>query len=157
MDGTLSDHLRGAGPAADEFAAVHALSQRGAGRSWWPALFAAIDARDADRFVAFLTSDAQFRFGNGPLLCGQPAIRAAVAGFFGAIRACQHRIIGIWSEAGSFVCEGEVTYTRLDGARVTVPFVNVMALQDHKISIYRIYIDNTPLFAPATPGIAAGD
>jgi len=45
------------------------------------------------------------------------------------------------------VCEGEVTYTRRDGTKVTVPFANVFELRGPLISIYRIYIDNSPLFA----------
>ena len=30
----------------------------------WARLLAAIDARDADAFTAFLTEDGEFRFGN---------------------------------------------------------------------------------------------
>jgi hypothetical protein len=45
------------------------------------------------------------------------------------------------------VCEGLVTYTRLDGSQVIVPFVNVFYLRGDKIARYLIYIDNGPLFA----------
>jgi ketosteroid isomerase-like protein len=117
--------------------------------SWCAPLFAAIDARDADAFASFLAADAQFRFGNAPVVAGRAAIRDAVAGFFGAIRACSHRLLGTWQGEGGFVCEGEVTYTRLDGGRVVLPFVNVLVLRGGKISGYRIYIDNGPLFAPS--------
>ena len=48
----------------------------------WARLFAAIDARDADAFAAFLAEDGEFRFGNAPAVRGRAAIRAAVAGFF---------------------------------------------------------------------------
>ncbi len=117
--------------------------------AWCAPLFAAIDARDADAFASFLTADAQFRFGNAPVVAGQAAIRDVVAGFFGAIRACSHRLLASWQGPAGFVCEGEVTYTRLDGAQVVLPFVNVLALRGAKIVGYRIYIDNGPLFAPS--------
>jgi len=113
----------------------------------WARLFAAIDARDADAFAAFLTEDGEFRFGNAPPVVGRPAIRAAVAGFFAAIGGCRHRLIMSWTGHGSTVCEGEVTYTRLDGSTVTVPFVNVFELRSGRIRSYRIYIDNGPLFS----------
>ena len=116
----------------------------------WARLFAAIDARDADAFVAFITEDGEFRFGNAPPVVGRAAIRAAVAGFFQAIGGCRHRLLGSWTGSGSAVCEGQVTYTRHDGSTLTVPFVNVFALRGGLIQSYRIYIDNGPLFsAPA--------
>ncbi len=114
---------------------------------WWRRLFAAIDARDAVRFAAFLTADARFRFGNLPEVVGREAIATVVAQFFAAIGGCAHRLIAVWYGPGSAVCEGEVTYTRLDGKVVTVPFANVFALRGTDIASYQIFIDNTPLFA----------
>ena len=116
-------------------------------RAWWGRLLAVIDARDADGFVAFLTPDAEFRFGNAPAVHGREAIRAAVAGFFTVIAGCRHRLIGAWNGPGTAVCEGEVTYTRLDGSTVTIPFVNVFELRGERVASYRIYIDNAPLFS----------
>ena len=116
----------------------------------WARLFAAIDGRDADAFVAFIAEDGEFRFGNAPPVVGRAAIRAAVAGFFAAIGGCRHRLLASWTSPGTAVCEGEVTYTRHDGSTLAVPFVNVFALGDGRIRSYRIYIDNGPLFsAPA--------
>jgi limonene-1,2-epoxide hydrolase len=116
-------------------------------RTWWERLLGVIDARDADGFVACLTPDAEFRFGNAPSVHGREAIRAAVAGFFSVIGGCRHRLIGAWNGAGTAVCEGEVTYTRLDGSTVTIPFVNVFGLSGEHVASYRIYIDNAPLFS----------
>ena len=45
------------------------------------------------------------------------------------------------------MCEGLVTYTRLDGSQVAIPFVNVFYLRGDQIARYLIYIDNGPLFA----------
>jgi len=114
---------------------------------WLRDLFEAIDARDAQRFVGFLTPDASFRFGSAPPAKGVEEIAAAVDGFFASIAGCRHRLIDSWHGEDSLVVEGEVTYTRLDGADVTVPFANVFVMEDSKIADYRIYIDNGPLFA----------
>ncbi|MEP6884851.1 MAG: nuclear transport factor 2 family protein [Gammaproteobacteria bacterium] len=115
--------------------------------AWWQHLFSAIDARDSAGFVALLTPDAHFRFGNGPTVIGCEAIGAAVSGFFSAIASCRHRLIRSWSTPTGVACEGEVTYGRLDGSTITVPFANVLDLQGDLVCSYRIYIDNSPLFS----------
>jgi ketosteroid isomerase-like protein len=115
--------------------------------SGWARLFTAIDARDADAFANFITADGEFRIANAPPVVGRAAIRAAVAGFFGAIGGCRHRLRRFWTGHGTAVCEGEVTYTRLDGSTLTVPFANVFELAGGRISSYRLYIDNGPLFS----------
>ena len=114
--------------------------------AWWERVFAAIDAGNAAGFVDFLTSDAQFRFGNAPVVVGRDAIHAAAAGFFAAIASSRHRLLGMWNGAATAVCEGEVTYTRHDGSTISVPFANVFELRGDKIAAYRIYIDNSSLF-----------
>jgi ketosteroid isomerase-like protein len=114
--------------------------------AWWERLFAVIDTRDAAAFLNFLTPDAQFRFGNAPTIIGSEAIGAAVAGFFAAIASCRHQLLRTWGGPAAVACEGAVTYTRHDGSAVTVPFANVFELRGTKITAYRIYIDNSPLF-----------
>jgi hypothetical protein len=52
---------------------------------WLQPLFAAVDRRDAEAFVTFLTDDAVFRFGNAEGVAGRTAIREAVDGFFQSI------------------------------------------------------------------------
>lgn len=117
-------------------------------RGWLERLFAVVDAGDTAGFVNFLTPDAVFRFGNAPRVVGAPAIGAAVTGFFAAIGSSRHRLINILCQERSAVCEGEVTYTRHDGSAVSYPFANVFEFCGDKIAMYRIYIDNSTLFAP---------
>jgi len=115
--------------------------------AWWESVFAVIDAGDAAGFVGFLTPDAQFRFGNAPVVVGREAIHSAAAGFFSAIAFSRHRLLRTWNGAGTAVCEGEVAYTRHDGSVISVPFVNVFELRGDMIAVYRIYIDNSSLFS----------
>lgn len=113
----------------------------------WAELFRAIDGRDAAAFASFIADDGEFRFGNAPAVVGRTAVRDYVAAFFGMIGGCSHRLHRTWQSPGTVACEGEVTYTRLDGGKVTVPFVNVFVLKGAEVASYRIYIDNSPLFS----------
>ena len=104
---------------------------------------------DQDKFITFLTDDAQFRFGNAPAVQGKSAARDAVAGFFGTIRSIRHNNVNLWVNQDSVLYEGEVTYTRHDGSTLTIPFFNKFGMVGDKIKDYFIYIDITPLYSPA--------
>ena len=88
-------------------------------------LFAAIDGKDADRFVEFLTAD----------------------GSFDSIRGLSHEINAVFGSGDTLFCEGETTYTRHDGSTVTVPFADVFEYDGELIAEYKIYADIGPLYA----------
>ncbi len=113
---------------------------------WLNDLFAAIDGKDAESFAEFLTDDARFRFGSSQVVIGKAETRRAVSDFFAAIHALSHRILQVWREPDVVICEGEVTYTRNDGTRLTVPFVNVLRTRESLVSDYRIYVDASALW-----------
>jgi len=106
-----------------------------------------IDSNDADKFVEHLTEDCIFRFGNQPEVIGKIAARDYVAEFFKMIKGSVHKVINFWIGDKSIVWQGEVLYTRLDGKKVTINFVNIFHMRDNLIKDYLIYIDNAPLFA----------
>jgi limonene-1,2-epoxide hydrolase len=110
-------------------------------------LFASIDAMDTERFLSFIHEDASFRFGSSPAVRGHADIRKAVEGFFASFAALRHDVLRTVCADGAVVCEGEVTYTRHDGSKITLPFVNVFEVEGGLISLYRVYIDITPLYA----------
>ncbi|MBT8135543.1 MAG: nuclear transport factor 2 family protein [Gammaproteobacteria bacterium] len=115
--------------------------------NWLHSLFASIDRMDADAFAGFLTEDGRFTFGNQPPAIGRAAVRDAVKGFFASIAGVRHRIDRVWEDEDSIVCHGEVTYEKMDGSSITLPFADVFYLQGELISDYRIYMDVTPLYA----------
>ncbi len=123
--------------------------EKPADTAWMGQLLACVDARDTAAFLAFLHDDASFRFANQAAARGREAILAAVEGFFGTVRGLRHDITGAWALPGRAGCEGRVTYTRHDGSQVTLPFANVFDIRGDRIAAYRVYIDATPLFAPA--------
>ena len=110
-------------------------------------VFAALDSKDTEAFVGYLTEDAAFRFGSAPTVRGRDAIRAAVDGFFGTIKACSHQVTNTLADGSTVVCEGEVTYRRLDDTEITLPFTDVFEYDNDLISHYKIYIDISPLYA----------
>ena len=114
---------------------------------WWNELFAAIDTKDTKKFLSYLAADGEFVFGNAPAAVGHADIGAAVSGFLGTIRRSEHRMTRAWEDATSAACEGLVTYTRLDGSTVALPFVDVFHFRGGKIGRYQIYMDVNPLFA----------
>jgi ketosteroid isomerase-like protein len=110
-------------------------------------LFAAIDAKDTDAFLGFLTKDAVFRFGSAPELRGHSAIGDGVNGFFASIAGSRHAIKNVINSGSTLVCEAEVTYQRHNGSEITLPFTNVFELSGELVSHYKIYIDIAPLYA----------
>ena len=113
---------------------------------WLKALFAYIDAKDVDGFLSYFAHDATFRFGNADTHVGVSDIGGAVEGFLTSIAESAHDVRTVWEAPGSIACHGDVTYTRLDESSITLPFANVLYLDDDgKISEYLIHIDITPL------------
>ena len=110
-------------------------------------LFAAIDAKDTERFLAYLRNDAEFRFGSAPPARGKAAIGEAVSGFFDSISGLRHAVTASLATDDTLVCEGEVTYTRHDDSKITLPFADVFELDDGLIANYKIYMEIGPLFA----------
>lgn len=110
-------------------------------------LFAAIDAKDTERFLDYLTDEGSFRFGAAPPAEGKEAVRAAVEGFFSSIAGCEHVVPRFVSADDVIMCEGQVIYTRHDGSQITLPFANVFEMDGELICSYKIYTDIGPLYA----------
>ena len=109
-------------------------------------LFKTIDKKDADGFASFLTEDASFKFANAPAVIGKQNIQDAVTVFFSSIKGLCHKISRIWEEENFVICEGEVTYIKLDGIELTIPFADILKVKEGFISDYRIYMDPCALY-----------
>jgi hypothetical protein len=110
-------------------------------------LFADIDTMDAKLFASHLSEDAVLRFANAPAVAGREAIEESIAGFFTTIKALSHELVEQWEVEGATIVEVEVTYTRLDGDKLTLPSVVIMRRSGELIDDYRIFIDQGPLYA----------
>ena len=111
-------------------------------------LFGSIDAMDTESFLGFIGEDCTFRFGSSPPVTGRDGIRASVDDFFSMFAGLRHDLHRVVVDDNGIACEGEVTYTHHDGRQVTVPFCNIFEADAGLISVYRIYIDLSPVFAP---------
>ena len=109
-------------------------------------LFSAIDKKDSAAFTSFLAGECVFRFGNLPAVQGKANIGEFVSGFFDSIKSLSHEIAEQWDIPAGKVCHGMVSYTRLNGSVLTVPFSNIFKLNDDGIDEYLIFADTSQLY-----------
>ena len=111
-------------------------------------IFADIDTMDPDAFADHLAGDVTMRFGNAPVLHGREACRQTWADFCGLIDGVHHDVVAQWDTADATIAQTDVTYTRKDGGRVTVPVVTIYRTGgDGLITDYRVFLDLAPVFA----------
>jgi len=111
------------------------------------AIFADIDAFDPDKFVAHLTEDVVFRFGNAEPAVGRAAVKEAVTGFFSSIGGLTHHILQVWDVDDVSIAKINVEYVRHDGKHVTVPNADILTWDGDLVSNWQIYIDVAPVYA----------
>lgn len=105
------------------------------------AVLDAVDANDPAAFADHLAPQAVFRFGNAPPVQGVDAVRTAVEGFLAGIRAIAHEVEDVLADGERIAAHGRVTYTRLDGSTLSVPFALIWYLRSGLIADYRIFAD----------------
>jgi ketosteroid isomerase-like protein len=111
------------------------------------AVFKSIDSFDPDRFVAHLTPDVVFRFGNAEPVLGRDNTREAVAGFFSSIAGITHHIQNIYESGETVIAKIDVEYIRHDGKSVTVPNADILVFEGDLVRDWQIYIDVAPVYA----------
>lgn len=112
-------------------------------------MFDHIDNMRLDDLLAFLTDDVTFTVANQPTVAGKEGVRAAIGGFWRAIAGLKHHIHHVFNGHDRMVFESVVTYTRHDKNQVDVPCVTVIQVTNGRVNDWRIYLDATPVFAPA--------
>jgi ketosteroid isomerase-like protein len=111
-------------------------------------VFGLVDDQDAAAVAALFAADGSITFGNNPPLVGAEQIEAGIRGFYGTIGGLSHDVVQEWNMDGDSVIELRVTYTRRDGATVTIPCVSIWnRAADGLIATYRVYFDLTPVYA----------
>jgi ketosteroid isomerase-like protein len=110
-------------------------------------VFADIDSFDPDRFLAHLTPDVVFRFGNADPVIGRDAVREAVVGFWSTIDGLKHHIRNSWDAGDTTIVQIDVEYLRKDGKSVTVPNADILVFDGDLVRDWQIYIDVAPVYA----------
>ncbi len=108
-------------------------------------MLGAVDARDTAAFGDHLAEDVVFRFGNAPAVAGAEAVRSATEQFLGGLRGISHSVTEVWEVDDVVAAHGSVTYTRLDGSTLSVPFALIWHLAGGLIHEYRIFVDVSAL------------
>ncbi|MCT4646983.1 MAG: nuclear transport factor 2 family protein [Carboxylicivirga sp.] len=109
-------------------------------------LSVALDNKQLNKVLEFLTDDCILKAGNGEPVMGKDNIANTFESFFPAVKSIAHDVKDIFESGNSLVHRGTVTYTRLDGSQLTVPFCDVFKMEGTLISEYYIYIDWSELF-----------
>jgi hypothetical protein len=126
--------------------------------AWARVLYAdSVDKKDARGFAAAFTETASLRFGNADPIVGRDAIESAIAYFFTTFETLRHEDRGTRLAGDTLIIEAVVTYKRHDGREVSIPAVTIFHLagttRDEPSKPLadncRIYVDLTPLYAPA--------
>ncbi|WP_028922627.1 nuclear transport factor 2 family protein [Pseudonocardia acaciae] len=111
-------------------------------------VFTAVDSLDSRVMIALFAEDGTMVFGNREPMRGREAIVAGVEAFLSTIRGLRHDIRREWTVGADTIAETDVTYTRHDDKRVTIPAVSIWRVRDDGlITDYRVFYDPSPLFA----------
>lgn len=111
-------------------------------------VFERLDAADAKAFAALLDESCASSFGNIGPVYGREAVQAGVEELFTVVARQSHEVLHEWIAGRDHIVEVKVTYTRRDGKVVSLPAVVIMTINDRALlSSYRVYIDQSPLFA----------
>ena len=110
-------------------------------------VYEAIDTMDEKELAPFLTDDCTFVFGNSTPVVGRAASADASKAFMALIAGIKHELADVWRVDDNIISRMTVTYTRKDGQKMSFPAVTIWRVKGKQIADYRIYVDNTPLFA----------
>jgi ketosteroid isomerase-like protein len=114
------------------------------------AMFAAVDGRDAEGLIGFLTDDIVLVFAHNAPVEGKQAFDTTNRQFMSAIGGIRHEIHDLWQAAEDpdvVIARMTVHYTRLDGSGISLPCCNVFRMRGDLIADYRVYMDINPVFA----------
>jgi ketosteroid isomerase-like protein len=110
-------------------------------------VYEAIDTMDEKKLAPFLTEDCTFVFGNSEPVVGRAASADASKAFMALIAGIKHDLADVWRVDDNIISRMTVTYTRKDGQKMSFPAVTIWRVKGKEIADYRIYVDNTALFA----------
>lgn len=110
-------------------------------------VFRSVDNKNIKWFTSYLTEDSTFVFGNAEPVISRKSIAGFVEHFLFSIRQTTHDLSDIWQINDVIITRLRVTYTRHDGEQYSYPCVTIWHMKDNQILDYRIYIDNSTLFA----------
>jgi len=115
---------------------------------WAAAFFRDADMLHLPTLMNWFADDIDLRLANMPPIIGREGAEAAFSQFWATLNGMSHKREQLVSE-GDCVFQGSiVTYTRLDGNKVSMPVASHLRLTaGGRLNRLWIYIDLAPLFA----------
>lgn len=108
----------------------------------------ALDAKDIDRYAAFLAPDISMTFGNASAVTGKAQVTAMLSGYWQSFGSIEHDLLNIYGTDTSYVLEAYNHYVTLDCRKVSVRAVAFTDKDaDGLVSSVRVFGDTSPLFA----------
>jgi hypothetical protein len=123
------------------------------GEQFFNDLLDEVDAERATGFALNFTQDGTFQWGNFDPMVGRCAITQFTQSFFSKVTTVKHQLDKYWRVGEQHaMTEGRVTFTKLDGKEVTVPFATVakFTTDGTKMIHYQVYLDPSPLLSGST-------
>ena len=111
-------------------------------------MFAAADTRDIPKTLRYLTDDVAFRFGSAPTLHGHAQVAEALTTLFETVKKMRHTIVGVHNCGDVWAVETVAHYEDRYGRTFSYPACNLMELRGDRMSVYKIFIDNSEMFQP---------
>ncbi|MDF0606248.1 nuclear transport factor 2 family protein [Neisseriaceae bacterium TC5R-5] len=112
-------------------------------------IIAAIDSMNPKEFAKIITENSRFKFGNFPEVKGKAGVYKAQEDFFTSVKNVKHTVHKVWRDQDSIVAQMDVTYTRHDGSKITLPVTDVFEIRNGKVDGTYIYMDIAPLYQAA--------
>jgi ketosteroid isomerase-like protein len=109
--------------------------------NWIADTFEALDRGDVDGFCKYLSEDVDFIYASEGVASGLDEVRGFVQDFVSSIESSNHQIREVMTSPNRVWIRGDVTYERLDGSKLHVPFADVFEMDGREIDVYQVYVD----------------
>lgn len=120
------------------------------GAEWITEYFAMVDRKDPKELVTWYNDDGSFMFANSPVAHGKDAITKALDQFYGLIDSIHHEKTGVWVDGETGVWEAKVHFVpKATEKELILPAASILRLRNGKVQDFRMYMDATPITAPA--------
>lgn len=108
--------------------------------------FAAMEAKDSERFGAYYAENISLTFANAPTVTGKDTVLAQMITLLGKVDSLAHPLINVWQEDdGVVVFEVASVWRFLDGVEITINACSIFTIEDGQFTDQRIYVDNSPI------------
>ena len=115
-------------------------------KSFVQSVINSVDRKQADEFASFFTESGSFRLSNQPCVHGKEKVQEYVTAFFDMIASTSHTTVSVDLCGDKIYWQGIVTYVRKDENAFSVPFCNVLTMENNQMQEYLVYVDNSKLF-----------